>query len=234
VLRHTIEEAVRMAAEEFGHFLVGREAAARRYRTLVRRLTEPASWRELREALERVEERSVPGKTVSILLQKLVDAGFVRREDDQYSLTDPMLRKASAMGFVIICKRRRRMRKEVEDWLEQARAELKAAKDNLKTSNFFVSAFLSQQCAEKSLKAYYIAKENKLPPKVHDLVQLSKELKLPKEMEEKLRELSPPYLLARYPNAATGIPARHYDKGLAEKLVKMAEEVLKWVEEKLE
>jgi HEPN domain-containing protein len=50
------------------------------------------------------------------------------------------------------------MRKEVEDWLEQARAELKAAKDNLKTSNFFVPAFLSQQCAEKSLKAYYIAK----------------------------------------------------------------------------
>jgi len=100
VLRHTIEEAARMAAEEFGHFSVGREAATRRYRTLVRRLTEPASWRELREALERVEGRSVPGKTVSTLLQKLVDAGFVRKENDQYSLTDPMLRKASAMGLV--------------------------------------------------------------------------------------------------------------------------------------
>jgi HEPN domain-containing protein len=93
----------------------------------------------------------------------------------------------------------KKMRREVEDWLEQARAEPKAAKDNLKTSNFFVSAFLSQQCAEKSLKAYHIAKEKKLPPKVHDLVQLSRGPKLPKEMEDKLRELSPPYL---------GIPMR--------------------------
>jgi HEPN domain-containing protein len=57
------------------------------------------------------------------------------------------------------------MRKEVEDWLEQARAELKAAKDNLKTSNFFVSAFLSQQCAEKSLKAYYNRKREKATTK---------------------------------------------------------------------
>lgn len=61
MLRHTIEEAARMVAEEFGHFLVGREAAARRYRTLVRRLTEPASWRELREALEGGREKR-PGK----------------------------------------------------------------------------------------------------------------------------------------------------------------------------
>jgi predicted transcriptional regulator len=100
VLKRAVEEAAGMAAEEFEHFLVGREAAARRYRVLVRRLTEPASWRELKEALERAEGRSVPGKTVSTLLQKLVDAGFVRKEDDQYSLADPMLRKASAMGLV--------------------------------------------------------------------------------------------------------------------------------------
>jgi HEPN domain-containing protein len=49
----------------------------------------------------------------------------------------------------------------------------------------------------------------------------------------KLRELSPPYLLARYPNAATGIPARHYNRELAERLVKTAEEVLKWVDRRL-
>jgi HEPN domain-containing protein len=39
--------------------------------------------------------------------------------------------------------------------------------------------------------------------------------------------------LARYPNAATGIPTRHYNRELAERLVKMAEEVLKWVDRRL-
>jgi predicted transcriptional regulator len=95
-----VEEAARMATKEFEHFLVGREAAARRYRILVRKLSEPANWRQLKEALERTEGRSVPGKTVSTLLQKLMDAGFVQKVDDQYGLADPMLRRASLMGLV--------------------------------------------------------------------------------------------------------------------------------------
>jgi HEPN domain-containing protein len=44
------------------------------------------------------------------------------------------------------------VRKEIEDWFVQAKADLKAAKDNIETRNFFVSAFLSQQSAEKALK----------------------------------------------------------------------------------
>jgi AAA+ ATPase superfamily predicted ATPase len=100
VLKRAVEEAARMATKEFEHFLVGREAAARRYRILVRKLSEPANWRQLKEALERTEGRSVPGKTVSTLLQKLIDAGFVQKGDDQYSLADPMLRRASIMGLV--------------------------------------------------------------------------------------------------------------------------------------
>lgn len=100
VLRRVVEEGARMAAEEFQNFLVGREAAARRYRILVRRLSEPARWREVKEAVERAEGRGVPGKAVSTLLQKLIDAGFVRRVEEEYRLADPMLRRASLMGLI--------------------------------------------------------------------------------------------------------------------------------------
>ena len=121
------------------------------------------------------------------------------------------------------------MRREVSNWLEQAKADLKAAEDNIRMSNFFVSAFLSQQCAEKSIKAYYIQRKKSLPPKTHSLLEFSKLLGLSEELESKLRELSPPYFIARYPNAATGIPAEYYDRSAAERLVGLAREVLEWV-----
>ena len=46
------------------------------------------------------------------------------------------------------------MRKEAKRWLRQSEADLKAAKDSLKDSNFEWSCFQAQQSAEKSLKAY--------------------------------------------------------------------------------
>ena len=46
------------------------------------------------------------------------------------------------------------MASRYKDWLEQAKWDLKAAKDSLKAENYEWSCFQSQQAAEKSLKAY--------------------------------------------------------------------------------
>ncbi len=121
------------------------------------------------------------------------------------------------------------MRQEAEQWLEQARADLGAARDNLKTENWFVAAFLSQQSAEKALKALYIEEKRRESPAIHSLLQLGDMVNVPQSLRTILRELSPPYIAARYPSAATGVPVKFYDKETALKLVSSSEEVLKWV-----
>ncbi|MEM0481575.1 MAG: HEPN domain-containing protein [Nitrososphaerota archaeon] len=41
-------------------------------------------------------------------------------------------------------------------WLDQAKADMKTAKDCLETENYYASAYFAQQAAEKALKGYYI------------------------------------------------------------------------------
>lgn len=97
------------------------------------------------------------------------------------------------------------MRKEIDYWFEQAKADLKSATDLLKTENFYASVFFSQQAAEKSLKALYID-EKRMIAKTHNLVFLARELGAPENIINNCAELTPDYLTARYPDAATGAP----------------------------
>ncbi|MFQ6124579.1 MAG: HEPN domain-containing protein, partial [Candidatus Heimdallarchaeota archaeon] len=39
-------------------------------------------------------------------------------------------------------------------WLDQAKADFKTAKDCLKDTNYYASAFFAQQSAEKALKGF--------------------------------------------------------------------------------
>jgi HEPN domain-containing protein len=66
------------------------------------------------------------------------------------------------------------MRKEIDYWFEQAKADLKSATDLLNTENFYASVFFSQQTTEKSLKSLYI-REKRKTFKTHNLVFLARE-----------------------------------------------------------
>ena len=61
------------------------------------------------------------------------------------------------------------MRKETKNWWEQAKKDLKAAKINYENKVYYVASFLSQQAAEKALKALLLESEQKIP-KVHLLL----------------------------------------------------------------
>lgn len=122
------------------------------------------------------------------------------------------------------------MRKETRDWFDQGKAELKTAKNCLKNGDFHACAFHAQQSFEMCLKAFFIYKKNKLPPKTHYILDLAERLKLPRNFIESARELTPVYMLARYPDVAGGPPFKLYNKEKASKLVKIAEEFLKWLE----
>lgn len=125
------------------------------------------------------------------------------------------------------------MRKEVRDWFEQAKADLRTARNCLKSKDYYASVFFSQQATEKALKALHIQEKRELPPKTHSLIEIGEILKVPQKIVPILKELSPEYIITRYPNAAYGIPAKLYTEEKAKKCLKMASEVLGWIREKL-
>src|SRR5438477_7815172 len=89
----------------------------------------------------------------------------------------------SAIGNSIQSRAKRSTRErlcmieELPEWLEKAEWDWRSAGDNLNLPqvNAGLVAFLCQQCAEKLLKAALIARRE-TPPKIHDLVSLSRRL----------------------------------------------------------
>jgi HEPN domain-containing protein len=58
-----------------------------------------------------------------------------------------------------------------QQWFDRAREDLQVARLVLQEKHFAHTCFLAQQCIEKSLKAYLLAKANTYP-RVHKLVDL--------------------------------------------------------------
>lgn len=125
------------------------------------------------------------------------------------------------------------MREESRNWWAQALADLKAGESNLESAQYFVCAFLSQQAAEKALKAVYIERLRQAAPKSHNLVRLGQELSLPSDLVSALRHLNPAYTTSRYPDAANGLPVEAFDRGMAEALLRDATEVVDWARREL-
>ena len=125
------------------------------------------------------------------------------------------------------------MRKEAEDWFKQARADMKTAKDCLAAGNYYASVFFGQQAVEKLLKSYFIEKKKKVPPKTHNLLDLSLELKIPNRFLTTARELTPAFIIARYPNAAGGPPVELYDEKTAIEILKKAGRFFRWLKDRM-
>lgn len=125
------------------------------------------------------------------------------------------------------------MREEASNWWQQALKDLESAKKNLSIEAYYVTAFLSQQAAEKALKALYIYKIMDSPGKTHSLLRLGKEVGIPSEYYHGLRKLNPDFILTRYPDVADGVPYELYDGQIAQEKVSIAEKVIKWVEKEL-
>lgn len=126
------------------------------------------------------------------------------------------------------------MRKEVENWIKQAEADLKTSRDCLTSKNYYAAAFFAEQCAEKALKAYFVFSKNDMAPKTHNLFELAMAVSLPKELIPIARKLTPDFIVSRYPDAAGGVPAELYDEESGKDALKRAEVIFVWVKGKLE
>ena len=122
------------------------------------------------------------------------------------------------------------MRKDVERLVLQARRDLLNARKNIGIEAYEVAAFLSHQAVEKYLKGAWIQKRRTRAPATHYLRELGQGLKAPRPLIAKLLFLNPDYTIARYPDAANGVPYELYDEATARAKVEAAEEVAHWVE----
>ena len=125
------------------------------------------------------------------------------------------------------------MARRHEDWLAQARRDLKAAQDSLADENYEWCAFQAQQAAEKALKA--LLRFHNCEVHGHTLVRLLKQAESIEPISAELltlaRELDRHYIQPRYPNAfAEGYPGEFYDPETADKCIHYAEKLLAFVE----
>ena len=119
------------------------------------------------------------------------------------------------------------MKDEYKMWLKQAKADLKTARNSLKSKDYYASAFWCQQSTEKCLKAVIIEKEGVLV-KIHDLVILGRKASLTEELLLKCERLSKVYIESRYGMLDSEIPAKKFTMKNVSVFLKTSKEVLKW------
>lgn len=124
-----------------------------------------------------------------------------------------------------------------KQWLDRATEDLTVARLVLKEQHTAHTCFLSQQCIEKALKAYLLAKTNSYP-RTHKLVDL---LVLCQQIEPAIDQyltdctiIDQYYIPTRYPDGipggtASGIPGQRE----AEEATTVAQKILDFITEKL-
>lgn len=122
-------------------------------------------------------------------------------------------------------------------WLEQAEADRKGVQLLFDGGSFHLACFVSQQVAEKALKAFIFAQGEEFVVG-HSVEALSRWAAEYDPDFEKLRQkvalLDSYYIPTRYPNGLPdSIPARVYTRHAAEETMHMADQVLDLVRQKL-
>ncbi len=121
------------------------------------------------------------------------------------------------------------MRDEIERWLLQSEEELSTAEASLNSGKWFAVAFWCQQAVEKALKALFLFKKKESSGTTHSLTYLGRELGIPTEFWDGLRDLTKEYYLSRYPDASEDVPFKMYNSEDASRYLKFSRLLIKWV-----
>lgn len=127
------------------------------------------------------------------------------------------------------------MDEKVKYWLDIAEYDLETAKAMLDTKRYLYVGFMCHQTIEKGLKAV-IAKTGEFPPKIHNLVELSKKATLyymfSDSQKDFLMNLNPLNIESRYPSYIEKINGILTETKCKEILFD-TRELLKWIKTKL-
>lgn len=129
---------------------------------------------------------------------------------------------------------KKRAKEEGYRWLEQAKADLHGAAVLYENNIYHMVCFISQQTAEKALKAYLYARGEEIVTG-HSVAALCEWAENYDRSFVKLREeisiLDSFYIATRYPNGLPdGIPATVFNRKPAEETLRMAKTAVDFVE----
>ena len=123
-------------------------------------------------------------------------------------------------------------------WLRQARQDLEDADFTREGGRFNLACFLGQQAAEKAVKGYlyYRGAENIWG---HSLIDLCEDAKLFDlffdVIKSEARQLDKYFEITRYPGYLPGgIPSEAFDRIDADRSIDLAQQVVAFVEERIE
>ena len=120
-----------------------------------------------------------------------------------------------------------------QQWLDRAREDLQVARLVLQEGHFAHTCFLAQQCIEKTLKAYLLARANSYP-RVHKLVDLLAECEALDSTFATYRVdciiVDQYYIPTRYPDGVPGgLPGGLPGETEAREALNAADEVFRFV-----
>lgn len=121
-----------------------------------------------------------------------------------------------------------------EEWLKQAEYDLQTAEAMLQTKRYIYTVFMCHLAIEKTFKALYTKRFNKIPPKIHELVYFIKklELKLPEKISEFIGTLSEAHIVTRYPDELLEV-LKYFPQDKTEEILTKSKEVIQWIRDML-
>lgn len=128
------------------------------------------------------------------------------------------------------------MSKKVDYWVELSDYDIKTASVMLKGKRFLYVGFMSHQSIEKILKAYFVKKNETIPPHSHRLSLLAKKAFLYELFSEGQKDfidmLEPLNIEARYPSNKE-LLLKSLTEERCVQIVKKTEELQTWIKQKL-
>ena len=119
-------------------------------------------------------------------------------------------------------------------WWRQALHDMEVARVLHKEGFWDSCAFVCQQAAEKAVKAVWVTFKTPMPPKVHSVGRLARELGASEELVDGLDDLFGDYTASRYPAMDDLLPFESYEQEDSEDRLRKAQSVLQWASEQWE
>ncbi len=125
----------------------------------------------------------------------------------------------------------KKMRKEVQNWLDSARYDLEAAGHLFRAGSYIYTVFMCHLALEKVLKAKVEEITGKEPPRTHDLEYLMElaQLSSDEDTEDFILELSNLSVVTRYPRDFQAM-LKDFSRERAELTMLKATKVFQWIE----
>jgi HEPN domain-containing protein len=124
------------------------------------------------------------------------------------------------------------IQKQIEYWKTGAEEDFAAAQSLLEKGHLRHCLFFAHLALEKILKAHVVVQTKEIPPRIHDLIRLSKigDLNLSEEQKEFLLKFRVYQLDGRYPDSEQML----LDKIFVKKKLAGAKEMLEWLKAQLQ